>query len=366
MKRYKEVIRISTIGIIANIILVVLKAIIGFITNSIAISLDAWNNLSDALSSTITIIGTKLSLKKPDKEHPYGHGRIEYFTAVLISFIVLFAGITSMKKSIDKIINPVSARYSFISLMVILIAMFTKLILGDYFKEKGKKLHSNSLYASGVDAIGDFLISFATFITAIVSILFKLNLEGYVGVLISIVILKSGIEILKTSINDVIGIRADSKLTKKLKDKILSYDNVLGVHDLSLHNYGPINIIATAHIDVKETMTAKEIYRLSKVISEDIYSKFNIILTLGIYAYNEDKKYNKIRNYIDKLILEYKSIIEIHGFYVDEELKTLSFDIIFDFNEENSDKIIKELQKKLKEKYPEYECLIIIDKDISD
>ena len=366
MNRNKKIIGVSIVGIVTNLILSIAKAITSFVTNSIAIRLDAINNLSDALSSTITIIGTKLSSKDADKEHPYGHGRIEYFSAVIISSIVLVAGFSCLKESVDKIINPKIATYSFISLMFIIFAISTKMFLGYYFKVSGKKLNSNSLYASGVDAIGDSFISLSTFVCAILNLLFKINIEGYVGVLISLMIIKSAIKIFKASMNDMIGIRADGKLTKKIKKEIMSYDDVLGVHDLSLHDYGPTSIIATVHIDVIETMNAKEIYRLTRNITKKIYKKFGIIITIGIYASNKKKSTLKIKEYALELIKEYKTILEIHGFYVDEEEKTISFDVIFDFDEDKQDIIIKELTKKMKEKYPNYNYCIIIDNDISD
>ena len=366
MNRNIKVIKVSIVGIFTNILLSLFKAIVGIISNSIAIILDAVNNLSDALSSTITIIGTKLSTKQADREHPYGHGRIEYFSAIIISIIVLIAGFVSLSKSIEKIINPVNAKYTISTLLIIVVAMIIKLVLGYYFKKNGKELNSNSLYASGVDAIGDFFISLSTFITAIISIIFKINLEGYVGLFISLIIIKSALDIFKSSINDVIGIRADTSLTKNIKKEILSYNEVLGAHDLSLHNYGPTNIIATVHIDVVDTMKAKEIYRLTRTITNQIYDKFGIILTVGIYASNETKSSLKIKEYIIKLIEEYKNIKEIHGFYVDEEQKSISFDIIFDFKEKKQTEILEKLQQNIKKKYPKYEIIIIIDKDISD
>ena len=366
MKRNKRIISVSIFVIYVNIVLALFKAIIGFLSNSIAIILDAVNNLSDVLSSAITIVGSKLSSKKPDKGHPYGHGRIEYFSAVIISVIIVFTGISCLKESIRKIINPVQANYSVIALIFIIATVITKILLSKYVKSRGKELNSNSLRATGIDAMWDSIISFSTFITAIISIYMKINLEGYVGVLISVLILKSGMEILKGSIDDMIGIRADKRITNKLKRRISSYDEVLGVHDLSIHNYGPNSMIATAHIDVLESTTAKEIHRLTREIATDVYDRYGIILTIGIYASNKKNKYQKIKNYLEEQVNEYENILEIHGIYVDEDINEVSFDVIFDFDEENQKKIITELKNKLKEKFPDYDYNIIIDKDISD
>lgn len=366
MERDKKIIKISVLGIIVNAILVGFKMTIGLIVNSIAIILDAVNNLSDALSSIITIIGTKLSSKKPDKKHPYGYGRIEYLTSIIIAIIVLFAGITSFRESFDKIINPTNADYSIISLLIVLVAVFVKFFFGRFVKKQGEELNSGSLIASGTDAISDSILSFSTFLAALISFIWHISLEGYLGVVISIIILKSAIEILKDTINDMIGVRADSEVTSKLRKKILSYENVLGVYDLTLHNYGPNNIIATAHIELDDKTTAREIHRITRKISIDVYNDFGIIITLGIYASNDFGEYKEIQKYINKLIKKEESIIQIHGFYVDEETSMISFDLIFDFDENNKEEIINNIKSKLKKEYPKYDFNVILDFDYSD
>lgn len=366
MDRDKKIIKVSIYGIIVNLILVGFKAVVGLIANSIAIILDAVNNLSDALSSIITIIGTKLSGKRPDKMHPYGYGRIEYFSSVIIAVIVILAGITSLKESVQKIIHPEEADYSFASLVIIIVAVLTKFFFGKYVKRQGENLNSGSLVASGTDAISDSVLSFSTFIAAVISMIWHISLEGYLGVIISIIILKSALEILKDTVNDMIGVRADSETTQKLREKILTYQGVLGVYDLTLHNYGPNNIIATAHIQVADDTSAKEIHRLSRRITLDVYNEFGIIVTLGIYASNDKGEYGEILNGVHEIAKNYSNIIQIHGFYVDEEMSHISFDLIFNFDEKEPEKIADEFKTKLKERYPKYEFSIVLDTDFSD
>lgn len=366
MNRNKRIVQVSILGIIVNIVLVIFKSIVGLMANSIAIILDAINNLSDALSSIITIIGTKLSEKRPNKHHPYGYGRIEYFSSVIIAIIVLFAGLTSFKESFEKIIKPEIAEYTTVSLVIIIVAIFVKFFFGKYVKNQGKKLNSGSLIASGTDAISDSVLSLSTLIAAIISLIWKISLEGYLGVIISIVIIKSAIEILKDTINDMIGIRSDSELTNKIKKTINSYKEVLGVYDLSIHNYGPNKLIASAHIQLDDDTNVREVHRLTRRIEVDIYTKYGIILTLGIYASNETGKYKEIKNYLTKLLKDYKNILEMHGFYVDQEYSLISFDLIFNFDELNPEKCTEEIKTKLKEKYPNYTFSIILDADISD
>ena len=201
MERNKVIIKTSVIGIVTNIILVVFKATVGLIVNSIAIVLDAVNNLSDAISSIITIIGTKLAGRKPDKEHPYGHGRIEYFASLIIAIIVFVAGATSGKESIEKIIHPVKADYTVISLIIIIVAVIIKFFLGRHVKKVGEKIDSQSLIASGTDAFMDAILSFSTLVAAVISLIWGISLEGYLGFIISVIIVKSSFDIIKETLN---------------------------------------------------------------------------------------------------------------------------------------------------------------------
>lgn len=365
MDRKKIIIKTSILGIIVNLILVAFKAIIGFLVNSIAIILDAVNNLTDALSSVITIIGTKLANKQPDKKHPYGHGRIEYFTSVIIAAIVLFAGASAIKESFIKILNPGETDYSMISMFIIAVAVIVKFVFGRYVKSTGKKVNSQSLVASGQDAFMDAVLSFTTLIAAIINYVWHLSLEGYLGVIIGIFIIKSAIEILKEGVDSILGVRADSELSKKLKEKINSFKEVQGTYDLNLHNYGPSSIIASAHIQVRNDMTAEEIHILTREIEYEIYDEYGIALTLGIYAANDSGEYGEIKKELGTVIKDYPSVLQLHGFYVDKK-DNVYFDLIIDFDAEDKEKIKNEVVQKLKEKFPKYNYNVIIDSDITD
>ena len=365
MNRRKEIMKTSAIGIIMNIVLVIFKAIIGFTVNSIAIVLDALNNLTDVLSSVITIIGTKLAGKQPDKEHPYGHGRIEYFTATIISVIILSAGIYAIKESFMKIIKPWDASYSLVSMFFIVVAVIVKYTYSLYAKKIGKKVNSQSLIASGQDAFMDAILSFTTLVAAILNYAFNWKLEGYLGVIIGIVIINSSIEILKDSVNPMLGVRADGEISKKIKDKINSFEDVQGTYDLNLHNYGPSSIVASAHIQVRNDMTAEKIHILTRNIEYEVYEEFGIALTLGIYAANDSGEYGKIQKELQKVLKEYPCVLQSHGFYVEKD-QNVYFDLIIDFGISNKDDIKNEIISKLRKKYPKYNYNIIIDSDITD
>ena len=366
MKRNEIIIKTSIKGIITNIVLVIFKMFVGLLAKSTAIILDALNNLSDVLSSVATIIGVKLSNKKPDKEHPYGHGRIEYFTTIIVSLIVFAAGAIALRESIDKIIHPNIPEYSIFTLIIIIVSIITKIVLGTYVKKKGKENDSDTLIASGNDAIFDSILSSSTLIAALIFMITKVNVDGYIGLIISSFIIKSSIEMIKNPINDIIGIRINTEMKEKLFKDIKEFKEVHGVYDLILHNYGPINVLGSVHIEVDDSMTAKEIHKLSKQIEAKIYEKYDIIMTVGIYAANTDSKLGKeIKKEIIRISKKYENIIQIHGFYISEKDKFVSFDIIYDFKEENVEKINNEIIDELKSKYKDYNFMIIVDKDIS-
>ena len=364
MNREKKIIQTSFIGILGNIGLVVIKAIFGFLANSISIILDAINNLSDALSSTITIIGTKLAHKKPDAKHPYGHGRIEYLTSLIIAIIVLATGGSAIYEAINSLINPRETNYTTITLIIVIIGIVVKIALGLYFRFVGKKTNSDALIGSGLDALFDALLSVGTLIGVITSLVWNVNIEGYLGIIIGLFILKSGIGILRSSLSNIIGERTSKETSLGIKKLVCSYDEVIGAYDLIINNYGPERAI---HIEVRDDLTAKEIHPLSRRIAEEVYREYGVIMTIGVYASNTSNEETKeIRQYLMDLIKENPEITQLHGFYVDKERSTISFDIILDYKCPNVEAIKNSLYDKLKEKYPLYNYYIVIDNDFSD
>ena len=367
MERSKKIIQTSIIGILVNLVLVIFKASVGVITGSVAIFMDAVNNLSDALSSAITIVGAKLAGKAPDKKHPYGYGQIEYVSSVTVAVIILLAGVTSLRSSIDKVIHPEIAHYTAASLIVIAAAVLVKFTLGRYVKKQGTIYHSESLIASGTDAMFDSIISFSTLVAAIVTLLFNISIEGWLGIVISVLIFKAGIEILLESLNGIIGSRVESSLSTELKNRICEYPQVNGAYDLILHRYGPERIIGSVHIEVPDELTARDIHSLSYSISQDIHINYNIILTVGIYASNTaNGLYAQMKADLSGLIQNYPEVMQMHGFYADEEKKYVSFDLIIDFKSERKQQIKDEILLEMSEKYPEYQFYAILDNDYSE
>ena len=365
--RSKEIVKVSTIGIITNVLLAGFKAVIGILSNSIAIVLDAVNNISDALSSIITIVGTKLAGKAPTKKHPYGYGRIEYLTTVVIAVIVLTAGATSLKESIEHIIYPETPDYSTVSVIIVSVAVVVKVLLGTYFKKRGKTLDSDSLVASGQDALMDSIISLSTVIAAFVFIFLGISLEAWLGVIISVFILKAGYEIIKDSTAKLLGERVDGDLSKSIKETITSIDGVHGAYDLILNDYGPQRLWGSVHIEVDDTLSVSQIDELSRKIQAMIYEKHQVILhTVGVYSTNTDAKSSELKNAIYTMIKKHSEVIEIHGFYLNLETNEISLDVIISLEAKDRHALHQAIISELLKSYPDYHFKITLDSDISD
>lgn len=367
MNRDKRIITTSIIGISTNILLAAFKAFIGVISNSIAIVLDAVNNLSDALSSVITIIGTKLSTKEPDKAHPYGYGRVEYLSTILIGVIVLYAGITSLFESIKKVINPELPEYRTVSLIIIIVAVIVKFALGNYYKKVGKEVHSDALMNSGQDALFDSILSASTVVSAFIFIFTNVSLEAYLGVIISIFIIRAGIEMLKETISKFLGERVDSNLAKEIKKTIMSFGGINGVYDLSINDFGPMKMIGSAHIEVPDSYTANQIDTLTRDIQHLVLDKHKVILTaIGIYSHNTTNQYQKmVEDNIRSFVMAQPHVLEMHGFYMNERDQRMRFDVVVDFDADWPT-LYKKIQAYIKNAYPDYVIQITRDIDTSD
>ena len=366
--REKEIIKVSIIGIIANLFLAAFKAVIGTLTNSIAITLDAVNNLSDVLSSIITIIGTRIAGRKPDKEHPLGHGRVEYLSAGLIAMIVLYAGITSLVESVKKIINPSEPEYTNIALIIVAVAVVVKLLLGSYVKSKGKKLNSDSLIASGEDARLDAVISASTVVAALIYIFSGISLEAYLAALISLVIIKAGYEMISETLSQIIGKRMDKAVIEKLKATVMEFDDVFGVYDVVLHNYGPDTLIGSLHIEVLDTYTAGELDELERKIMKAAYDKNNVILAgISVYARNsKDDRAKKDFEKVRHLVMSHEYVLQMHGFYINYEEKIMNFDIILDYDSPDRNEEYMHILSDVQEAFPDFAIGITLDLDVSD
>lgn len=365
--REKTIVKTSVIGIVTNLLLVAFKAFVGLVSNSIAVILDAVNNLSDALSSVVTIIGAKLGAKQPDKKHPLGYGRIEYISSSIVAALVLYAGITSLVESVKKIIHPETAEYSTVSIIIIAVAVAVKLVLGMFVKKQGKKVNSGALTASGADALFDAVLSSSVLASAVVYLLWGVSLEAYVGVVIAAFIIKAGVEMMIETLNDIIGKREDAETVRELKQIVCAEETVLGAYDVTIFNYGPNKNYGSVHIELPDNLKVDDVDKITRRIQTDVYKQTGVILTgIGVYSFNtSDDEAAQMRNAVQKAVLSHDWALQMHGFYVDTAQKTLRFDVVLSFDVERKD-ALKTLYGEIAALYPEYDLLIVPDVDMTD
>ena len=366
-ERDKIIIRTSIIGIATNILLAVCKAVIGLLARSIAITMDAVNNISDAGSSLITVIGTKLAQKQPDKKHPWGHGRIEYLSAMLIAVMILYAGVISLTESVKKIISPEIPDYSAVSLIIVGTAVPVKILLGRFVRKTGEKVNSDSLINSGADALMDAVISASVLISAVLYLLFGIQLEAWLGAMISLLIIKSGIGMMQEAISEILGERIQPETARAVRNCIMSFPEVSGVYDMIFHDYGPDRINCSAHIEIPDTMTAEQIDKLQREITMKVFQEQQIILTaLGIYAVNtKDSHIAEMRNQLYQQALAVPHVLQVHGFYIEEAEKKIQFDVIIDFEAKDRNAVYAQVMQNVSRLYPEYQLFCTLDTDFS-
>ncbi|MBO4839193.1 MAG: cation transporter [Lachnospiraceae bacterium] len=368
MSREKTIVRTSVIGIIANVFLAGFKAVIGLMTHSIAIVLDAVNNISDAGSSLITIVGTKLAGREPDKKHPFGYGRIEYLSAMIISVIVLYAGITSFVESVKQIIHPETPDYSTVSLIIVAVAVVVKIVLGRYVKSVGVRVNSDSLINSGEDATLDSVISASTLVAAGIFLIFGVSLEAWLGAVISLVIIKSGIEMLKDTISQILGEKNDAELAADIKRTVTGFSDVQGAYDLVLNNYGPDTWNGSIHIEVPDTYSADQLDRLIREIQGAVHQKHQVILTaIGVYSVNtRDEEVIETQKKVREIVFAHPHVRQMHGFYLTKEEKTIRFDIVVSFDAKDRRAVYREVVADVQKAFPEHTLQVTMDTDFAE
>ena len=366
--REKTIVKTSIIGIAANVFLAAFKAFVGLMTNSIAIVLDAVNNISDAGSSLITIIGTKLAGKEPDKKHPFGYGRIEYLSAMIISVIVLYAGITSFVESVKQIIHPETPDYNVVSLVIVGVAVVVKILLGRYVKGVGVRVNSDALINSGEDATLDSVISASTLVAAVIFLIFHVSLEAWLGAIISLVIIKSGVEMMKDTISQLLGERNDVELARSIKQTVTSFPDVQGAYDLVLNNYGPDTWNGSIHIEVPDTYSADRLDQLLRDIQVEVVRKHQVILTaIGVYSVNtKDAEIIETKKKLLEIVFAHPHVKQLHGFYLIKDQKTMRFDLVISFDAEDRKAAFEEVMADVQKAFPDYTLQGAMDTDFAE
>lgn len=358
----------GVIGILVNIILFAIKISVGVITSSISITADGFNNLSDAASSIVTILGFKLSSIPADKEHPFGHGRIEYISALIVAFIVMFVGAQFIKSSFQKILNPDIVVFELIPFILLLVSILLKVWLSKFNNYIGNIINSSALKAASIDALGDVFASSCVAISFLASKFTSIPIDGYMGLAVALFIVYSGFKLVKETLNPLLGEAPDPKLVNDINEKVLSYDNILGTHDLIIHNYGPGRCMCSIHAEIPSDISLVKIHEIIDKAEREISAELKIYLVIHIDPICIiEGEIKEIYDYIQDYLKDFDYIESVHDFRVigEGDYKNILFDIVIDTsmkipisNNEIKDNINAYVQKL----HPDYRTLITIDK----
>ena len=364
-ERRKKIIGVSIIGIVANLLLGVLKAVLGLLSGSIALISDALNNITDSSSSLITIVGTKLAAKAPDKQHPFGHGRTEYLTSLLIGGIVFLTGFQSLISSVKAVFNKEDINTDITTAIIIIATISAKILLGTFTENSGKKLNSTALIASGADAKNDAVVSVVTLISTILYIYAKISVDGIAGVIISVFILKTAYEVLSDTIKKILGERVDGEIVRGIKEIARNTEGVINCFDLILNDYGPDFYTGSINVEIEDERSIGEMYPILHEAQTKIYNKYNVFLVFGFYSVDvDDERYIKIKSLLQNYKENERHIINYHGIVIDEKDKTIYCDITKDFDI-TGETIIENINRILKEEFPGYNIHVNIDIEFS-
>ena len=356
------------IGILTNTLLFVIKLSVGLLSGSVAIMADAFNNLSDAASSIITIVGFKMANKPADAEHPFGHGRIEYITAMIVSFMVMLVGLQFVKTSFERIINPSPVAFEIIPFILLLVSIFFKVWLSRFNKTIGFKINSSALKATATDAMGDVFTSTTVVISFLLSKFTSLPLDGYIGIIVALAIVYSGYSLIKETLSPLLGEPPDPALVNSITEMVMSYDNITGFHDLIIHNYGPGRIMASIHAEIPSTIDIMEIHHIIDTAEREISKQLNIYLVIHMDPICVDTpEIIEARKLIESVIKKYPEIKSFHDFRVvgNDDNKNLIFDLVVDpeslKDTSYSEIISNNIEKDIKSKLPNCNCVITLD-----
>ena len=358
----------SIVGICCNIFLFAAKFIIGLVIHSVSVTADAFNNLSDAGSSIISFVGVKMAEKPADKDHPFGHGRIEYIAALVVSFLVLEVGFTFLKDSIGRIQEPEDLNFQAVSVVILLLSIAVKLWMGMFNRKLGEKIDSKVMMAVFTDSMGDVITTGATILSILFFAVTGINIDGIVGVGVALVVMWAGVGIAKDTLEPLIGEAIDPEVYEKIKTFVESYDGIEGTHDLIVHNYGPGRSMASIHAEVPNDVDIEQSHEIIDRIERDAGKKLGIFLVIHMDPVEmKDERVLNIRRKTEEILKEMDPACSIHDFRVvrGEEQSNLIFDMVIpiEYDEEKRKELPRKLKERLKELDPRYECVITVDYD---
>ena len=356
------------VGIVSNLLLFILKFSIGFLSGSIAITADAFNNFTDMASSALTMIGFKLASMPADEEHPFGHGRLEYLSALVVAFMVMFVGIKFVQTSFERIMNPVAVQFSLIPFILLLCSMAVKFWLGRFNKIVGEKIDSSALKAVAVDAMGDVFTSGCVVLSYLIAKFTAFPLDGYVGIVVSLIILYAGFSLIKETVSPLLGEAPDAEMVDAIVNGLLEYNIISGVHDLIIHNYGVGRCIASVHAEVPCNIDIMEIHEVIDDAEKELSKKLNIHLVIHMDPIAvEDEDYIQTRTELARIIARNEKIESMHDLRIvgKGDKKNLVFDVVVDgdLSHSEEEELKNWVNDEIQKIHPNYNCVILVDKN---
>ena len=357
----------SVVGIFCNVLLFSVKLAIGLILSSLAVTADAFNNLSDAASSIISFIGVKMAGKPADAEHPFGHGRIEYIAALIVSFLVIEVGFTFFKSSISKILHPEEISFDLVPFVILILSILVKLWMAFFNNKLGKRIDSKVMLATAADSLGDVITTSATVISIVICHFTSINVDAIAGLIVSGIVIWSGVSIAKDTLEPLIGQRVPSELYQKITDMVESYEGIVGAHDLIVHNYGPNRSMATIHAEVPNDVSIEASHEIIDRIERDAKKELNILLVIHMDPVEmRDEEVLELRDKTSHIVHALDPELHFHDFRVlkENEQKNLIFDLVVpdSYTEKDANRVMHQLIALLHEMEKNVDCIITLDR----
>ena len=360
--REGTVVTVSGLNILVNLIFAAIKVVIGLAVSSIAIVSEGVNNATDSATSLITIVGTKLSAKHPTEKHPFGFGRIEYLTSLLISVLILFTGAELMESSVKRIFEPQEMSISYVTMAIIAVSALVKLALGLYTIKEGRRVDSSSLVALGTECRSDSVVSVITLVTALVFLVLHVSLDAYAGIIMSLIVLKAGFEVLKETLSDILGQAGEKELAQELYCIIRAEPLVLNAADMMLHNYGPDAYSGSVNVEIDHSKTVGEVYAALHELQLRIMHEKHITMVFGIYAVDRDHaQIRQLREQVAAFVREQKHVTSYHALYIHPNGKDLYVDLVVDYDLADWEALRKEFTAYMAELYPDKHLELVIE-----
>jgi len=361
-------IKVSIVGILLNVLLAVGKIVLGAIFGMISVLADGLNNLTDCGSSCVSLVSFKLSSKPADKEHPYGHERVEYISSMIVAFVILIIAFELIKESILKIISPQVLEYSFWLMLFLIVSILIKLVMYFYYKINSKKINSDILKASAIDSLSDCLSTSVVLISICVGLIFNISIDGFAGILVAIFIIFAGLKIIKEMVSKLIGQAPDKKFFEEIKERILKNDNVLGIHDLNVYTYGPNKYFGSVHIEIDASIDVLLAHEIIDDIERDFMKNTNIVLTAHHDPIvRDDEEVNFMREKISEMVLTINNEFQMHDFRMVKGLNktNIIFEVAIPFDTDLKDEEIKNnLNLMIENLDNKYRAIIIVEKQM--